>query len=467
MDKKRILIVEDETVTAMDLKSSLIELGYEVPAIAASGEDAVRRATELLPDLILMDITLSGSMSGIQAAEEIRKTHAIPFVFLTAHADMDTIGRAKTTEPFGYLPKPSTMDTLMSTIEVALYKGEADAQRRKAEARLKWVRDEQKVILDNIGVGVLFTIYRKIIWANKSLAAMMGYSIQEMISKDVEIFYPDKQSYDRIGREGYPVIARGETYKENIQMKRMDGSLFWCHLVAQAVNPANHDEGSIWMLEDVTKSRQMEEDLRRSEEKYRTVANFTHDWEFWIAPDDRLLYTSPSCERVTGYSAEKFEREPSLLRRLIHPDDIAAYHNHRHAAKAGTGERELEFRITRADGLIRWISHVCQPVHDEQGQFLGTRGSNRDITKRKTAELDRERVILELQETRTKVKILSGMLPICSSCKKIRDDKGYWQQIESYVHDHSDAEFTHGICPDCAKRIYGAFYKPENDTKDK
>ncbi len=76
-------------------------------------------------------------MNGIEAADEIRKSHAIPVVFLTAHTDTGTIERAKTTEPFGYLPKPCSIDTLMSTIEVALYKGEADAQRRKAEARLK------------------------------------------------------------------------------------------------------------------------------------------------------------------------------------------------------------------------------------------------------------------------------------------------------------------------------------------
>ena len=168
MDKKRIMLVEDEAVTAMDLKSNLIQLGYEVPAVVSSGEDAIRVAAEVLPDLVLMDITLAGPMNGIEAADEIRKTHAIPIVFLTAHADAETIGRAKTTEPFGYLPKPSSMDTLMSTIEVALYKGEADAQRRKAEAMLRRIMNEQKIILDNLGVGVLFAINRKIVWANKS-----------------------------------------------------------------------------------------------------------------------------------------------------------------------------------------------------------------------------------------------------------------------------------------------------------
>jgi GAF domain-containing protein len=81
--------------------------------------------------------------------------------------------------------------------------------------------------------------------------------------------------------------------------------------------------------------------------------------------------------------------------------------------------------------------------------------------ERKRAEEERSRLILELQETLAKVRTLSGLLPICSSCKKIRDDKGYWNQIETYIRDRSEAEFTHGICPECAQRLYPQDYKPK------
>jgi PAS domain S-box-containing protein len=165
---------------------------------------------------------------------------------------------AKTTEPFGYLPKPFSMDTLMTTIEVALYKGEADAQRRRAEARLRRVMNEQKIILDNTGVGVLFAIYRKIIWANKSIARMLGYSLEEIIGRDSAMLYPDRQGYERIRIDGYGAIERGEVYTTETPMKKKDGSLLWCHLVGQAVNPAVPEEGSIWILEDVTRRRELE-----------------------------------------------------------------------------------------------------------------------------------------------------------------------------------------------------------------
>jgi hypothetical protein len=85
-----------------------------------------------------------------------------------------------------------------------------------------------------------------------------------------------------------------------------------------------------------------------------------------------------------------------------------------------------------------------------------------DITERKRAEKERERLIRELQDTLAKVKQLSGMLPICSSCKKIRNDKGYWSQVEVYIRDNSEAEFTHGICPECMKKLYPDFADNKN-----
>lgn len=89
----------------------------------------------------------------------------------------------------------------------------------------------------------------------------------------------------------------------------------------------------------------------------------------------------------------------------------------------------------------------------------------RDITERKHAEKERIKMIRELQNALAEIKTLRGILPICASCKKIRDDKGYWTQIESYIHKHSDVEFSHGICPDCAKKLYGNLYENTNRRK--
>ncbi len=103
------------------------------------------------------------------------------------------------------------------------------------------------------------------------------------------------------------------------------------------------------------------------------------------------------------------------------------------------------------------------PKFDAQGRIAGSVHVARDITERKAIEEERENLILKLREALSQVKLLSGFLPICASCKKIRDDKGYWQQIELYIRDHSEAEFSHGICPDCAKKLYPDLYEDSPD----
>ncbi|MDO9515666.1 MAG: HD domain-containing protein [Syntrophales bacterium] len=120
--KKRILIVEDEIIIARDIESKLRVLGYETLPIVSSGEEAVERAGELKPDLILMDIVLNGEIDGIETTSRIGKLYDIPVVYLTAYADDKTLERAKVTDPFGYMIKPFGEKELHSTVEMAIYK---------------------------------------------------------------------------------------------------------------------------------------------------------------------------------------------------------------------------------------------------------------------------------------------------------------------------------------------------------
>ena len=108
---------------------------------------------------------------------------------------------------------------------------------------------------------------------------------------------------------------------------------------------------------------------------------------------------------------------------------------------------------------------TCSPFFNGDGNLVGTVHVARDISQQKFAEEEKEKLIAELQSALSKVKQLSGFLPICASCKKIRDDQGYWNQLESYIRDHSEVEFSHGICPDCAKRLYPELYKEVCDEE--
>ena len=110
------------------------------------------------------------------------------------------------------------------------------------------------------------------------------------------------------------------------------------------------------------------------------------------------------------------------------------------------------------DGSYKWILDRGRIISwTEDGKPLRIVGTHTDIAIRKEAEIENQRLIKELKEALKDVKQLSGLLPICASCKKIRDDKGYWNQIECYIKDHSEVDFIHSICPDCAKILYPNF----------
>ncbi len=131
MSKTNILIVEDESIVAKDIQHSLKKLGYTVVGMCSTGEDAIKVAEELKPDLVLMDIMLKGDMSGIEAAGQIREKLNIPIIYLTAYADESTLSKAKVSEPYGYIIKPFKEIDLHTSIEMAIYKHEKETDVKK------------------------------------------------------------------------------------------------------------------------------------------------------------------------------------------------------------------------------------------------------------------------------------------------------------------------------------------------
>ena len=140
------------------------------------------------------------------------------------------------------------------------------------------------------------------------------------------------------------------------------------------------------LLYNTTIRRRAQAELQEAALKYRIVADNTYNWEFWLDPQGNFLYTSPSCQQISGRDAEEFHANPQLLAELIHPDDQLLWSNHRHGVTDAKAPAELEFRLVRPDGEIRWIHHVCLPAFDDNGKFIGTRGSFSDITKRRHTE---------------------------------------------------------------------------------
>ena len=151
---------------------------------------------------------------------------------------------------------------------------------------------------------------------------------------------------------------------------------------------------------------------------------------------------------ILGYEDKSFMSVPFLT--FVHPEDLEKTQKALTAAANGLDELFIENRYKCKDGSYKWIEWKVMSILEED-RFYAV---GRDISKRKKAELVNEALIEKLQKATEKIKTLQGIIPICASCKNIRDDKGYWNQIEAYIREHSHAEFTHSICPECAQKLY-------------
>ena len=157
--------------------------------------------------------------------------------------------------------------------------------------------------------------------------------------------------------------------------------------------------GVIEYVRNITDRKLAENALQVSEQRFRTIADFTYDWEYWQDPDNKMIYVSPSCERITGYKPEEFLNDPGLIEKIVHPDDIGILRNRIRDAVECSKKLEVDFRIVSRNGQVYWVSHICVPIYDKEGSLLGRRASNRDVTKNKEYES-------ELQVYREKLELL-------------------------------------------------------------
>ncbi|MFA5180917.1 MAG: PAS domain S-box protein [Syntrophales bacterium] len=170
-----------------------------------------------------------------------------------------------------------------------------------------------------------------------------------------------------------------------------------------AARTADLQETNLRLQDEIAERRLAEERLRESETRYRIVADNTYDWEYWLDHEGAFVYSSPSCLRITGWDPEAFMEDSELFCRIIHPDDRPLMKRHwqeyQYREKDWKHE-EIEFRIIRRDRKVEWIGHVCQPVFDDQGNILGVRASNRNITERKEAQEEKSRLEVQLRRSK-------------------------------------------------------------------
>jgi PAS domain S-box-containing protein len=180
------------------------------------------------------------------------------------------------------------------------------------------------------------------------------------------------------------------------------------------------------------------------------IVECSHDAIIGLSLDGTITSWNPAAERIFGYKVEEVAGKPiGILGRGDQPDELPLILEW---LRRGDPVKDFESVRHRKDGQPVHVALSVSPIRNMSGRTLAASIIARDIEERARAEKERETLFRQLQASLAQVQLLSGLLPICASCKKVRDDHGYWTQVEIYVRDRTHAEFTHGICPECAKR---------------
>ena len=258
-DKPRILVVEDEMLVARDILEQLVLLGYEPVGHTTRGEDALRLAGQLQPNLVLMDIQLAGTMDGIAAAHALRIQFALPVVFLTAFDADDTLARAKLVQPYGYLLKPFSERELRTVLEMALYKCQVEARLRESAARTQ-------AILDNMIDGVISINAQGIMEScNPAACRIFGYSEEEALGQNVAMLMPEpnRAQHDRYlhddHRSGKLCLVG---FSREVMGQRKNGTTFPVSVALSEVKN-NGQTTFIGILRDLTLQQQNTQEIHR------------------------------------------------------------------------------------------------------------------------------------------------------------------------------------------------------------
>ncbi len=207
-------------------------------------------------------------------------------------------------------------------------------------------------------------------------------------------------SYNKIG--GYPLFISVGLAKDDYLKTWQNEFLQMSALVLLFMLVSG---SGTWLIARAWKQQlRITEHLAREEEKFHTVADYPYDWEYWESADHQILYMSPSCERITGYAPAAFIDNPAMLLQVVYAADRELLETHRHI-DSNTRASEIDFRIVRSDGEIRWISHCCQAVFDRNGRYFGRRVSNRDITDRRLFESEINRLAQAVDQNPTGILI--------------------------------------------------------------
>ena len=435
MAKAKILIVEDDTIVAEDIKRTLKDLGYAVSKVVSSGEDALNIAKKKRPDLVLMDIMLGGEMDGIEAADQIHSQLNFPIVYLTAYADKNMLDRAKITEPFGYIVKPFSDRELHSAIEIALYKHKTEealqkahdgleqqvAERtveletasellrqelensKQAEEGLRKSEAQVRLLLDSTAEAIFgLDLDGNCTFANPACLRLLGYdNVDDLIGKNMHglIHHTqiDGNPYPQEECRACRIFQTGERiHVEDEVLWRSDGTCFPTEYRAHPIYADGHIIGSVVTFLDITKRKSALDELRKSKDQYQRLVEGTPGILYSFSDKRGGVFYSSRVESILGYPVTHLYDNPTLWHDSIHPDDIEKVDQ---AVEdfAGGKDFDLEYRIRDASGNLHWFRDRSIGRRKKNGEVI-IEGLVIDFTEQKRANEEKEGLTRQLQQ---------------------------------------------------------------------
>ena len=414
MSDVNILLVEDESIEAMDIKHTLESFGFKVPYVASSGEEALEKAIEIRPDLILMDIIIRGKIDGVDVASHIKNLN-IPVIFLTAHPEDDTIERAKLTEPYGYIVKPYDSTELKHVIKLALYKN-------------KMEKEFLESIIENIPNMIFIKSAEELNFEmiNKAGEQLLGHTKEELFGKNDYDFFPKDEAdfFTKKDREVLRTKKLLDIPEEIIDTKNLgkrvlhtkkiplldnDGNPQYLLGISEDITELKMAENSLnrsyedqesKVLERTSEILKTQEELRQKNRYNRELLEVSIDPLVTIGSDGNITDVNRAVELVTGYSRDK----------LI-GTDFSIYFTDYDKAKAGYKEvfrkgfvKNYGLEIRHKNGNITPVLYNASVYKNENGDIIGVFAAARDISQLKKAENKLQNVINKLEISNKELK---------------------------------------------------------------
>ena len=291
-----ILIVEDSSVDSHILRRASEELGYTVMGMPKTGEEAIAIAKKIKPDLILMDIELAGTLSGIETSSAIINKIHIPVIYTTAHADSRTLEKVKELSPYGYIIKPFDKKTLFVSIEIALKRYEFDKQIEESEKKYRRLFEESGdpiFIRNSNGAFIDF---------NNSMERIFGYNREELLNQTIDILAADIHGV----AEFELLLEKNDSIKNfEIRLQKKDRTIITCLITGNNIkNPDGFVKGCQAVLRDITEKKQLDDKISMSEEKYRMLVEGSNDIIFTLDENWNFLTVNRAINKVLNISVD-------------------------------------------------------------------------------------------------------------------------------------------------------------------